>query len=132
MPSNSCNDVRFVQNVFGGFVGSLRVGLLGGHVLGFRLGIALLLLLRQQIVVGLRALQRVLRFLCFAGRGGAFLLQAFECFQVALCRVALGAGFDDLRLQRQNFFLRSTVLRFTGFLSTFQFPPVRVRPGCGH
>ena len=105
------DDVGLVQNVFGGRVGSLRIGLLRGHVLDLRLRVAFFLFLREQVEVGLRALQRVLRFFHFARRSGALFLQALECFEIALRGVAVGARLDDLGLQGQDFFLRSAVLQ---------------------
>ena len=98
-----------MEDVFGRVVGGLRVGLLRGHVLDFGLRVALFLFLREQIEVGLRALQRVLGLFHFAGRGGALFLQTLERVEIALRRVAVGARLDDLRLQGENFFLRSAM-----------------------
>ena len=104
------HDVRFVKHVLGGEVRLLRVLLLRGDMLHFGLGVAIFLLLQEEVVVGLRPLLCVLGFLDFSSGSGAFFLQTLECIEVALRRVAGGTGFYDLRLQGEEFFLRSAVL----------------------
>ncbi len=83
----------------------LRFRSLGLHLGGFRLGIAVLLLLLEQGHVCLRTPQCIFRLLDFARGRRALLLQTVESFDIALCRVALAAGFDELGIKRQKFFV---------------------------
>ena len=68
-------------------------------------GIAVFLFLLKQGDVGLSALQSVFGLAHFAGGRCAFLLQAAQGIEIALGRIARAAGFHQLRIQGQHFFL---------------------------
>ena len=109
-PVERGNNVGSLQNVFRRLVRGLRIRSLRRHMLHFRLGVTFLLLLRQEVVIGLSLLQSILSFFELSGGSGALLLQAFESVEIALCRIALRASLHDLGLQRQHFFLRAAML----------------------
>ena len=59
----------------------------------------------EQIQIGLRPLQGILRFLHFTGGSCALLLQTPEGFQAALRGIALGPRFYQLGLEGEHFLL---------------------------
>ena len=63
----------------------------------------------EQIEVCLGTLQGLFRVLYFAGGGGSLLLQPAIGVEVSLRDVAGGTGLDQLRTERDDFFLRAAV-----------------------
>ena len=57
--------------------------------------------------IGLSPLQGVLGLADFSGGGGALLLQATQGAEIVLSRFSEAAGFDELRVEGDNFFLGS-------------------------
>ena len=60
------------------------------------------------MIVGLGSAQIVFRLANFARRCSALLLQPTERIEIALGQVERAVGFDELRVQREKFFLRAT------------------------
>ena len=95
----------FLQGIFGAGIGGLRLSALGLDAGNFGLRVAAFLFLLEQREIGLGALQIVFGLADFAGGSRALLLQATEGVEIVLSGLTCVAGFDELRVEGDDFFL---------------------------
>jgi len=108
-PVKRCSDARFAERIFGARICGLS---LQGLCLGagnFWSRIALLLFLLEQVQISLCVPQGRLCLADFSGRGRPILLKALERVEIVLGYVSRAAGFDQLRIQGDDFFLGTAV-----------------------